>query len=287
MFRPVIQKACAVPSSTFSGKHRKFDHPFVSADQHILILTYRGVPDRKQSSAFDSVIMVQALGYRQYRFVPKARLQATPSVTVMQRNGNSVLRIRFQAATFEAVAKEFRTYAFVDDNVRGEDVIEIDPESLIFQRDYFERQLDSEAHYPIWDKLLNSGRTREDLWMELQEKYLFKYRRFLRVECDWGSTGIWKISFPGAYAASPNYDYSHFDLPKTLLRRFDRWTRYYNSMEPGVPFDQQGFDKEWFDREGAVLAEELAARVDPLTYVEYHPFVQAKGNRGHASRAFC
>lgn len=276
MLRPVIQKAFAVPSPTFAGKHRKFDNPFVHADQHTLILTYRGVPKGKRSDVFDPAIMVQALGYHRYRFVPKARLQATPSVSVTQREGNSVLSIRFQAAIFEAVAKDFRTYAFIDDYESDEDDIEIDPVSLISKRDYFERQLESDVHYPIWDKLLNSGQTREDLWLELQEKYLFKYRRFLRIECDWGGTGIWGTSFPGSYGTNPNYAYDCFDLPKILVRRFERWTRHFNAMEPGVPFDQQGFDDEWFDNEGAALAEELAARVDALTYVEYHPFVQAK-----------
>ena len=154
----------------------------------------------------------------------------------------------------------------------------IDPSQLINKRDYFERQLDGEVHYPVWDTLLKSGRTREDLWIEIQEKYLFKYRRFLRVECEWGSTGIWGISFPGSYGTTPNYGYECFDLPKKLIRRFDRWTAHYNSMDPCKPFEEQGFKEEWFDKEGECLAVELVKYVDAQTYVEYHPFVQVKAD---------
>jgi len=186
---------------------------------------------------------------------------------------------------FEAVARKFRIYTFVedDDDLDGEDDV-LDPERLIGKRAYFERQLDDEAHYPVWDELLRAGKTREKLWIEIQEKYLFKYKRFFRIESDWGGSGIWAIAFPGAYAASPNYDYDNFDLPKKLIRRFERWTNHYQSMDPCVPFEDQGFRQEWFNKEGELLASELAGHVDAQTYVEYRPFVQAFGRPNKTSK---
>jgi len=276
--RPVRQKTIPVPSATFCGKHRNHDHPFVQADAHTLILSYRGVPKRHRDGPFNPAVMVQALGYDRVRFAPASPTRAQPEVVMKRKGSRMVLRIRFQAASFEATAKEFRCYALLQgkEYEPDENEIGIDPESLIGKRNYFERQLAGQPHFPVWDKLLAKGRKREDLWLEIQEKYLFRFRKFLRVECDWGGTGIWGISFPGSYGSTPNYSYECFDLPKQLVRRFDRWTKHYTSMDPSVSFEEQGFRQEWFDKEGAALACELASRVDALTYVEYFPFQQAK-----------
>ena len=273
--QPVFQKTIPVPSATFSGKCRNYDQPFVQADAHTLILTYRGVPKGHRGGPFDPAIMVQALCYDRVRFAPCSRTRAQPEVVMERKGSRMVLRIRFQSAIFEATAREFRCYALLETEDYDQKEVEIDPGSLIGKRDYFERQL-AETHFSVWDKLLAKGRTREALWLELQEKYIFRFRKFLRVECDWCSTGIWGIAFPGSYGSNPNYAYECFDLPKQLIRRFERWTAHYNSMDPSVPFDKQGFRRAWFDKEGEALARELAGRVDALTYVEYFPFVQAK-----------
>ena len=272
----VLQKTIPVPNASYTGKRRRYDFPFLYADERTLILTYRGVPHGQRGLPFDRMIMVQALLYQRVRFTPAKTAQAQPTVVLERKGARMNLRIRFQAATFEATAKEFRCYALIDNEDYKQEEVSIYPDDLIGKREYFERQLAGQPHFPVWDKLLAKGRTREDLWLELQEKYLFRFRKFLRVECDWGGTGIWGISFPGSYGATPNYAYECFDLPKQLIRRFERWTKHYNSMDPSVSFDEQGFRQEWFDKEGAALACELASRVDTLTYVEYSPFKQAK-----------
>jgi hypothetical protein len=274
-----------VPGAKFYGLHRNFDLPLTQADELTMVLTYHGVPSGHRPGFFDPWILLQALNYERVRLIPAARTISQPTVSVKKKNENEIVRIRFQSAIFEAVAKKFLIYAMLDnDNMDGEDAA-LDPGQLISKRAYFERQLDDAVHYPVWDRLLKAGRTREDLWIEIQEKYLFKYTRFLRVECDWSSTGIWGIAFPGSYGTSPNYSYECFDLPKELIRRFDAWTAHYNSMDPCRPFEQQGFRQEWFDKEGEFLATELVKYVDAQTYVEYRPFVQAKPGREQHKKA--
>ena len=275
-----------VPSSYISKGPGDYT-PGVYADEHTLIVIYRGMPAGQQ--IFDPWIMLQSLNYDHFSFKPASRIIKQPALSIQTKGDKYLIRIRFHSAILTVTVTSFRCYGLVEDydNFDAEDA-QIDPNALIGKRAYFERQQDSDVHYPVWDRLLKTGKSREKLWIAIQEKYLFKYQRFLRVECDWGGSGIWGISFPGSYGTTPNYGYDNFDLPKSLIKRFDRWTRYYQSMNPYKPFHEQGFRQEWYDKEGEALASALAARVDTSTYVEYHPFVQAmpvaKQNSGSVHR---
>jgi len=260
----------------FCGKHRNHDVPVVHADEHSLILSYRGVPKGHRESPFNPEVFVQALDYKTLKFSPCQRSTTQPEVRLKQKDDAVSLTIRFQSAVFEAIAREFRCYALIDDDRDDGIDITIDPDELLNKRAYFERQMGSEGHYEVWDKLLATGCTRHELWVKLQEKYLFRYHTFLRVWSDWGGYGIWEISFPGSLGTSACGGYDRFNLPKKLISRFDRWTGHKQRMTPGVPFEKQGFRADWYRQEGEALACELAQRVDPRTYVEYHPFQQVK-----------
>jgi hypothetical protein len=76
---------------------------------------------------------------------------------------------------------------------------------------------------------------KERVRQRIQERYLFRYSKFLRVEAGWGSSGIWGISSPGSYGATPNYSYEHFDLPKRVVQRFEKWQRLYDARDPLSP----------------------------------------------------
>ena len=51
----------------------------------------------------------------------------------------------------------------------------------------------------------------------------------LNVDLDWGSTGIWvRVDDHWANAS----DYTRYDLPEWLVRRFDYWSSWYESHDP-------------------------------------------------------
>ena len=278
-------KKLPLPSPQFSVKYRTFDLPCLQTDDYTMVLTYRGIPSGHRHGPFNPVVMIQALDYDRASLSRAETSIEEPTVKIQKIGLKEELSIRFQSTAFEATADRFRIYALVEDldDIDGVDA-ELDPSGLISKRAYFERQLDDEIHYGVWDRLLNEGRTRQDLWVELQEKYLFKYKEFFRIECDWGGSGIWAIPFPGSFGTGANYGYDNFDLPKKLVRRFGKWTEYYQSMEPGVDFEKQGFKFDWFDKEGEFLASALAGHVDENAYVEYHPFVQARSSKKRPER---
>jgi hypothetical protein len=79
--------------------------------------------------------------------------------------------------------------------------------------------------------------------------------RFLTVEEDPGSTGIWAFEEGDWF----NLEYEDLDLPKELMDRFVAWTRWY----------LRAFDQERFDAEGRALTGQLQAVVGPSVHVSY------------------
>ena len=148
----------------------------------------------------------------------------------------------------------------------------LNPSALLKKLRLFHSQLDDDFGNSTFGKLLKQGRTRSSIWDEIEGKYLSRYSLFLRVDCDHLSTGIWGIAFPGSRITNPNYAYKCFDLPPTLIERFNRWTEHFDqfSLEP------QGLDLKWYHSEGEALAKELALNVAPSIYVEYDPFVPSR-----------
>jgi len=54
-----------------------------------------------------------------------------------------------------------------------------------------------------------------------------QYKMLLRVDVDWGSTGIWEIEEPGARFAGKNVGYDLLPISSELRGRFEKWTAWH------------------------------------------------------------
>lgn len=182
-----------------------------------------------------------------------------------------ICEILFQGSRLRAVCLGLRAYAVSEPEFDADERELISPESLMAKRCYWEKQL-RDIHFPIFDKV--NAANKERVWRRIQEGYLFRYSTFLRVEADWGGSGIWGISFPGSFGSTPNYSYECFDLPKRVVQRFIKWQRLYSSRDPSADPEKDNFDWPAFRQERDLLGRELKKVVSPETYVESEPGVE-------------
>ena len=97
-------------------------------------------------------------------------------------------------------------------------------------------------------------------------------KAYLRVDLDWGSTGIWVLDEPfQKYAGGNLSDYKSLNLPYWLIERFNLWTDWYNSWEPwNKDGDSQNEpEDELFDAYGLSLAIDLKQFLGDEYHVEY------------------
>ncbi len=100
-----------------------------------------------------------------------------------------------------------------------------------------------------------------------KKKPLSEYKALLRIDVDFGSSGIWEITEPGQRYAGTCRAYESLKLPAALVQRFDYWTSWFDAHEPwnGTP----GFDTELFRAYGFSLAIDLKRVLGDDFYVEY------------------
>ncbi len=95
-----------------------------------------------------------------------------------------------------------------------------------------------------------------------------QYKMLLRVDVDWGSTGIWEIEEPGARFAGRNVGYDLLPISPELRSRFEKWTSWH---EPGDGCDRhRQADPFLFGAYAWSLAIDLKRELGEDFYVEYH-----------------
>jgi hypothetical protein len=278
--RYIRLKKAPMPLPAFADLHRQKDDLRIFADHHSLIVCYRAELPRI-NSVWPTEVMVQFVGFRKYEHSSLGRKDfAKPKhgATLKLAEGRKGITFAadFQGSRLRVTAERYRAYAIHESEFDIDDRELIPADSLVAKRAYWEHQL-HDVHFPVFDKV--TPENKERVWQRIQEQYLFRYSRFLRVEADWSGSGIWGISFPGSYGTSPNYDYDCFKLPKSVVRRFEKWTQLYSSRDPFDSAKNAGFDWSAYHREGEWLARELKKIVEADTYVEYHPGELADGRR--------
>ena len=60
---------------------------------------------------------------------------------------------------------------------------------------------------------------------------LSEYKKLLRIDWDYSSTGIWAIKEPLQKYAGGNVEYASLNLPNWLVDRFNYWTQWLESSE--------------------------------------------------------
>jgi len=91
---------------------------------------------------------------------------------------------------------------------------------------------------------------------------------FLRVDLDWGSTGLWVLKKPFQETAGGNASYAAFRLPQWLIDRFDVWAQWHDAWEPWNDNKNEP-DHELFEAYGLSLAIDLKRFLGPGYHVEY------------------
>ena len=256
----------------FRGKHRQEDGLRIYADHYSLIACYEAELPRINLH-WPTAVMVQFVGFRDYQHSSIGRDELhepkhKPAMKLSEGSNGITFAADFQGSRLRVSATGYRAYAIHECEFDIDDRELIDPDSLVAKRAYWETQL-SGIHFSVFDKA--KEKNKERIWQRIQERYLFRYSRFLRIESDWGGSGIWGISFPGSFGTTPNYDYENFKLPRPVVRRFETWTRLYSSRDPFDDSKNNDFDWPAYHREGEWLARELKKVVEPDTYVEYRP----------------
>ena len=104
------------------------------------------------------------------------------------------------------------------------------------------------------------------VWTLIEDQLLSKYKLFVRVWPDWGSSGIWVVPYPGSRYAGKNLGLAaHLGISAELQEGFKRWQDSYDSHEPGAP---EKFDWLTFDAEEERLTQALKREVGEDVYVE-------------------
>jgi hypothetical protein len=257
------------PLAAFAGLYRQGDGLQIFADHYSLIVRYKAQLPRI-NHVWPTEVILQFIDFQRYEHSNLGRENLPnpthqPALEMTERDRQLIFVANYQGSRLRVEATDYRVYAIHESEFDIDERELISPASLLAKRAYWEKQL-WDIHFPVFDNV--TARNKERVWQRIQERYLFRYSRFLRVEADWGGSGVWGISFPGSYGTNPNYDYGSLKLSRSVVRRFEKWMALYSCRDPEDPAP---LDRAAYDREGEWLARELKKAVDAETYVEYYP----------------
>ena len=137
----------------------------------------------------------------------------------------------------------------------------------------FKHWLDCDVNY--FDDRLFRGLTPADLylyWAALERNYLERYKRFLRLEYEFGASGFVGIKYPGALGISPCMSHTEeFYLPPSLDREIWEWCELvdYQVLHTCTE-DENHREYAW----GLSIARKIARYVPEDVYFEYLPLQQ-------------
>ena len=98
------------------------------------------------------------------------------------------------------------------------------------------------SDHPEWSQFGSVSKIEaRRIWSLMEEKLFPAYRLFVRVWPEWGSTGIWKVPYPGSRSAGSNLDPpGYLGISAELQGRFERWQAAYDNHEPWAPEEFDG-----------------------------------------------
>lgn len=105
-----------------------------------------------------------------------------------------------------------------------------------------------------------------------------RFIALLRVDVDWGSTGIWEIPTIDHPYAGMNRSYESLGLPQWMIDRFEYWTSWHDSHE--IWKTSPGYDSQLYFAYAMSLAIDLKRFLGDLYYVE------CNGREVHDDRAY-
>lgn len=113
------------------------------------------------------------------------------------------------------------------------------------------------------------------VWGKIEEQYLLRYTRFLRVWFEWGADGIWGIPFPGSVSVRGAFRPDDFGIGPETSARLLLWHSNIDA-NPTPWIEGDAFDYEASDREGLEVARLIRRELPPDIYLEFDPFRELK-----------
>ena len=109
------------------------------------------------------------------------------------------------------------------------------------------------------------------VWQFIEQHYLLKYQSLFCIEFDWGSSGLWKIPFPGSVSKPCCYGPQALNLPDALANQLQAWHDHIDAnFEPWAKSNQ--FDWNASNHDGLEIAKRIKAHIGPCIYLEFNAF---------------
>lgn len=133
---------------------------------------------------------------------------------------------------------------------------------------------------PLFQNLPEHSRT--EYWEKIEDLYFHKYDKFLRIEFEWGLSGVWAIPFPGSLNTGPNTYVEYYGIPSFIGDAIQKWVDHLDlNFEPWN--GDELTDQEWKDyhKWGLSVTLELGKYIPPNCYLEFSKLKQiVKSNGG-------
>ena len=75
-------------------------------------------------------------------------------------------------------------------------------------------------------------RERSDYWEIIEEEYLSKYIKCIRIEFEWASTCLWQTRFPGSLTYGRELGYEFIGIPNSTIKKLEKWIGFHNDIGP-------------------------------------------------------
>lgn len=105
-----------------------------------------------------------------------------------------------------------------------------------------------------------------------------RFVALLRVDVDWGGTGIWEIPTIDHPHAGMNRSYESLGLPQWMIGRFEYWTSWHDSHEPWKT--TPGYDSQLY------FAYAMSLAIDSKRFLGDSFYVECNGREVHDDRAY-
>ena len=125
----------------------------------------------------------------------------------------------------------------------------------------------------LWKGLRESEE--ENAWTFIEENYLEKYRMFVRVFPDYGSSGVWENPYPGNGAVLNIDPEETLGLPLEVCELLKEYQDYFDKNSPRDPsneWEEDPCDHDEWDAWGLRVAKEVKRFTSPDVYIEFHQF---------------
>lgn len=112
----------------------------------------------------------------------------------------------------------------------------------------------------------------EEVWSFIEDNYILKYKRLLRIEFDYGSSGLWEIPFPASVSSPCMLHPENFGISPALAKELQSWVDYIDSFYDSLPAPAGMTPDIKSETWGLEIAKKIKAEIGNDYYLEFNPF---------------